>query len=153
MPAPRHRILGSALVVALTLLLPGAAPSVNPADSSISHRPGGAPLPITSQLMTAPAVILEPPSLVQRSAQAGALTLRNASRVAVRIELRMGHAASCDDAPPGIVRTLPPGKRWLIAGTQPICWRRALDAGASVPSWTPWNRRLLRAGERLETTP
>ena len=83
----------------------------------------------------------------------GQLTLRNTTSADVRVEVRSGPGALCDQLPAGAVRILAPGKRWVIAGRHAACWRRALAPELPVAAWTPWQRQILSSGLRAEATP
>ena len=77
------------------------------------------------------------------------LTIRNNGSTDVLVEVRMGVGVSCDALRSGPTHVLKPGKAWLIAGNQPVCWRRAADAGTAKQTWMPWRQRTLSAGQQV----
>ena len=79
------------------------------------------------------------------------LRLRNASADTLRVEIRIGAGQACVNARSTDARVLPPGRAWVTAANQPICWRQSLAGAApTTVRWTPWERRALQPAQRAE---
>ena len=89
----------------------------------------------------------------QARVKAGRLTLRNTTSDTLRIEVRIGAAASCEGNKASEVRALPPGRRWVIASNKPMCWRRAPRTTGNAQNPQQWHRHALTPGQRAEVTP
>jgi hypothetical protein len=79
------------------------------------------------------------------------LRLRNASSISIRVEIRVGQGTDCDSAKPIAIRTVAPGRFWVIRSSQPFCMRREGAAGG-VATWLPWERKLPVQGRIDEVT-
>jgi len=77
------------------------------------------------------------------------VVLRNALWDSVRVELRAGPAAACDENPVLAVRTVGRGRAWGLTTDQPVCWRRAADPDAPASAWSAWTRRVLTGGTKV----
>ena len=78
------------------------------------------------------------------------ITLQNATKDTVRVELRIGTASYCEANTTTATQVLPPGQGWLIATTRPLCWRRLINEHRPGDGWTPWSRHVLAVGQRLQ---
>lgn len=132
-----HRVARStshALAIALAVL--GAV--------TLSTRGAGARQPpVTSAAQ-------QRPVRTPHSPQPASLRLLNTSADTLRVEIRVGPSATCDEARVTDSRTLPPGRSWLIATAHPICWRQTVKEAATVAMTTAWQRRLLTPSERAD---
>lgn len=137
---PLVRSLTGSLFLA-TLIAPAASRAEVP---SLALRAfSGAVTPIT-----APITSLMAPKrdrLVPRT-----LNLRNTTWPRVRVELRLGPSANCDDNTQSYVRTLNRGERWSVTTSLQICWRREKNPGSTGAEWTPWLRRSVNPGQIID---
>jgi hypothetical protein len=79
------------------------------------------------------------------------LRLRNASSLPVQVEIRVGRGTDCGAAKSIVIRTVAPGRFWMIRSSQPFCMRRGISAGG-VSMWQPWERKLPVRGRIEEVT-
>jgi hypothetical protein len=82
-----------------------------------------------------------------RTDSAGTLVLRNARWDSVRVEVRVGATADCDQQPAGATRSLQLGSTWAVAARagQEVCWRREATPTEPTGAWTSWTARQLTA--------
>ena len=97
------------------------------------------------------ATLLRPTSQsagVPLSGSSTQLDLRNNQWDAVRVEVRVGTADSCDQITDAWVRTLGKGQAWAIVGDLPVCWRSEVASGSATAAatWTAWSRPVLVVG-------
>lgn len=76
------------------------------------------------------------------------LHLRNTRWAAVKVEVRLGTADSCDQNTDVWVRTLQKGQVWAVVGDVPVCWRREATPGSAAATtvWATWQRPTLLPG-------
>jgi hypothetical protein len=79
------------------------------------------------------------------------LRLRNASSIALRVEIRAGASPDCESAKPIATRTVAPGRFWVIRSSQQFCLRREAEVGG-VARWLPWERKPAVKGRIEEVT-
>ncbi len=80
----------------------------------------------------------------------GRLLLRNTSWDSVRVEVRIGAAASCDQSPLLAIRYVLRQRSWSVTADLPVCWRREAEPQAPTGVWTPWQRREVGEGSSEE---
>lgn len=78
------------------------------------------------------------------------LNLRNSNWDAVKVEVRIGTAESCDLNADAWVRTLRRGQTWGVVTDLAVCWRREATPGATTATWGTWQRPALVAGAVAE---
>lgn len=81
------------------------------------------------------------------------LNLRNNRWDAVKVEVRVGTAATCDLTTDAWVRTLRKGQAWGIVASAPVCWRsEATPGSASITTvWTSWQQPAIADGASVDT--
>jgi hypothetical protein len=82
----------------------------------------------------------------------GRVVLVNTRADSVRVEVRSGPSAICDQNPSLGVRTIGRDRTWTISSAEHICWRREPQAGTNSGAAQTWTHRALIRGseERVE---
>jgi len=83
------------------------------------------------------------PRVMRPLPAAGQLNLHNDRWDAVRVEVRVGPSAQCDQNLSGAIRTLRRGQVWAVVTGNVVCWRREADPGSGTGTWTPWASQLV----------
>lgn len=105
-------------------------------------------------VLAALAVSASPPRLASaRLTTSVQLNLRNNRWDAVKVEVRVGTAASCDLDTDAWVRTLHKGQAWGVVATAPVCWRSEATPGTASPTtvWTTWQQPAIPDGGSVDT--
>lgn len=75
----------------------------------------------------------------------GYVSFRNTSWDVVRLEIRRGKAASCDQGALAGTISLKRGRSWTVRSNEPICWRRETQPGQAHTGWSAWHREVPTA--------
>ena len=78
------------------------------------------------------------PRVMRPLPAAGQLNLHNDRWDAVRVEVRVGPSAQCDQNLSGAIRTLRRGQVWAVVTGNVVCWRREANPGDGSGVWTGW---------------
>jgi hypothetical protein len=80
------------------------------------------------------------------------LNLRNNRWDAVKVEVRVGTAASCDLNTDAWVRTLRKGQAWGVVASTPVCWRSEATPGSASTTtvWTSWQQPAIADGASVD---
>ncbi len=101
--------------------------------------------------LVAGALVAQQPRVPQNATR---LVVHNAFWDSVRIELRVGKLAACENNTLVGERHIRRGRSWGVTSTEPLCWRREQAPGTRFAGvWSSWSKVSVRPGQIHRVNP